>query len=398
MEPLSEQTNNFKVKQPQSCSRQSPDSPSRTFKGESIRSLRGLLHLSLTASFRSEEEEKKEEGKLEKIGNQQPVKQVDSKEKVSTDGTGGDDEAEKQRQRGLEARDEASARRRATVHANEVRSRLLQNLGIPPKEPPRVDTRRPQLAVTSNSTSVVVSSAKQPSPANSTPKSVNNEWGPSYTAKLNDDEDGSADEESEMTVDGTNDSKTLTIKNITESTDCEEENDSKNTSTTSDTDENIIDGDTTDKKKSVRFQPSVIIHPIPSHKVYSDRIKHTVWTGAWELEENVARNSLEFAYEGWDASKVLDEDTGLLYYLQPSHGGVGSAGKPSGEWIHPVHFGLQPPAPDEGEKEDDDDEVEKTVSEEEMWKQTCERLGIQPAEFYHNHSQPPAPQKPQTAQ
>ena len=126
------------------------------------------------------------------------------------------------------------------------------------------------------------------------------------------------------------------------------------------------------RRRRLQFDPAVRVHPIPSHGVYSQRVRHTIWTGADELAENVARNSLEFSYEDWDSQKVLDEDTGLVYHQ-------------GGEWIHPVHFDLHPPtAP-----EDDDEPV--LSSSDEIWKQTCERLGIQPAEYYHSIQQGPLP-------
>jgi len=140
----------------------------------------------------------------------------------------------------------------------------------------------------------------------------------------------------------------------------------------------------------------VAVRPIPSHKVYSDRIKSTVWSSAWELEENVARNSLEFSFENWDPDQVLDEDTGLLYYR--------------GELIHPIHFGQMPAEAEQQQQQDEaaaEMEAEaaankeetkgggeastssSTSEEDEIWKQTCERLGILPAEYYHSLLPPP---------
>ena len=76
-------------------------------------------------------------------------------------------------------------------------------------------------------------------------------------------------------------------------------------------------------RKSLRFHDIVTVHPIPKYTVYSKRIRETVWTSAQEMEENVARNCLEFAAEDWNWESVL-EDHELVYY--------------HGELVHPVHF------------------------------------------------------------
>jgi hypothetical protein len=112
------------------------------------------------------------------------------------------------------------------------------------------------------------------------------------------------------------------------------------------------------ENRKVQFQPTTQIHPIPSHKVYSNRIKQTIWTGAEELNDNVARNTLEFSYEDWNADNVVDEESGLIWY--------------HGDYVHPVHFHLQPQQP--------------VLSSDEIWRQKCEALGIQPAEYYHSRS------------
>jgi len=76
-------------------------------------------------------------------------------------------------------------------------------------------------------------------------------------------------------------------------------------------------------KRAVNFNPSVVVHPIPLHTAYSKRIRDTVWTSVSEMEENVARNCLEFAAENWDATQVVDDQDMVLYH---------------GELVHPVHF------------------------------------------------------------
>jgi hypothetical protein len=75
--------------------------------------------------------------------------------------------------------------------------------------------------------------------------------------------------------------------------------------------------------KGVHFGDTVTVHPILKHSAYSRRIRRTVWTDAREMQENVARNCLEFQAEGWELEGVLDDHAMVLY---------------EGERIHPVHF------------------------------------------------------------
>lgn len=84
------------------------------------------------------------------------------------------------------------------------------------------------------------------------------------------------------------------------------------------------------KKSGVSFETSVMVHPIPSRSSYSDRMRAQLWTPSIELQENAARNCLEFAAEGWDWRRVADDQDMIVYH---------------GERIHPVHFmqEFQPP-------------------------------------------------------
>lgn len=59
---------------------------------------------------------------------------------------------------------------------------------------------------------------------------------------------------------------------------------------------------------AVRFDDDVLVVPIPSRNAYSDRIKKTIWRDADELREIVNRNRYEYTFEGWDSSKVLEDD------------------------------------------------------------------------------------------
>mmetsp|Transcript_23105 Transcript_23105/g.54557 ORF Transcript_23105/g.54557 Transcript_23105/m.54557 type:complete len:156 (-) Transcript_23105:182-649(-) len=74
----------------------------------------------------------------------------------------------------------------------------------------------------------------------------------------------------------------------------------------------------------IQFNSVVKAMPIPSHQDYSDRVKRLIWSNGTEIRENAQRNAREFAFEGWSAQYVLEEDQ---MYLD-----VGSM-----EFIHPVH-------------------------------------------------------------
>ena len=76
-------------------------------------------------------------------------------------------------------------------------------------------------------------------------------------------------------------------------------------------------------ERSVSFSPLVTVHPIPKHSAYSQRIRQTIWTPPSEMQENAARNCIEFAAENWDWRQVA-EDQDMVYYR--------------GEFVHPVHF------------------------------------------------------------
>ena len=52
------------------------------------------------------------------------------------------------------------------------------------------------------------------------------------------------------------------------------------------------------KKKSLSFHETVEVVPIPMRNEYSNRVKARLWSNAMEIQENAARNSMEFAHEG----------------------------------------------------------------------------------------------------
>ena len=73
----------------------------------------------------------------------------------------------------------------------------------------------------------------------------------------------------------------------------------------------------------VNFDASVKVHPIPARSDYSQRMHSSLWTPSLEVSQNVARNTFEFAAEGWDVSGVLDDDQMIIF---------------KGEKVHPIHF------------------------------------------------------------
>jgi hypothetical protein len=83
-------------------------------------------------------------------------------------------------------------------------------------------------------------------------------------------------------------------------------------------------------KKCVSFDVAVTVYPIPLRTQYSSRIRNSLWTPVSELQENAARNCVEFAAENWDWRQAADDDDMVIYY---------------GEKIHPIHFVAQQEQP-----------------------------------------------------
>jgi hypothetical protein len=306
----------------------------RTLKGESIRSLRGSFQKSLSncsdssllptspASSSSREDDdvnKKGQSNIDSAVDQQRAEQRADDEAVISSSK--DDDHGDDDSSSKKPQSPSSVLLTSRRPAHEVRLQFLQNLGI---------QKQPDPATDNNSTSAAATTTFEP-------------WGPSYEGLVNDD--------------GQNGNNN---------------NNHKNSAHTCPLKEN----------RTLQFDGKVRIHPIPSHKVYSNRVKQTIWTCADELNFNVARNSLEFSYEDWNADNVVDEESGLIWY---SHG-VG--------WVHPVHFldlaggpSVAPPTPTAAEQQQPPQPEEETaLSSDEVWRRECERLGIQPAEHYHSLS------------
>jgi hypothetical protein len=75
----------------------------------------------------------------------------------------------------------------------------------------------------------------------------------------------------------------------------------------------------------IRFTETVDVFPIPMRSEYSDEVRAKIWSSTMELQENAARNTIEFASEGWDWRNVtLDDD---MYQCHTT-----------GKLIHPIHY------------------------------------------------------------
>lgn len=74
----------------------------------------------------------------------------------------------------------------------------------------------------------------------------------------------------------------------------------------------------------ISFKETVDVLPIPTRYDYSPEMRSQLWSSIHEINENAARNTIEFASEGWDWRNVaLDND---MCYCSTT-----------GQYMHPVH-------------------------------------------------------------
>ena len=79
-----------------------------------------------------------------------------------------------------------------------------------------------------------------------------------------------------------------------------------------------------DSTRRLTFNETVSVVHIPRRDEYSERIQNHLWHSSDTLKENIIRNAVEFAADGWDWKKVLEEKDHIPC-------------PESGELIHPVH-------------------------------------------------------------
>uniref|UniRef100_A0A7S0AQG4 Uncharacterized protein n=1 Tax=Minutocellus polymorphus TaxID=265543 RepID=A0A7S0AQG4_9STRA len=79
------------------------------------------------------------------------------------------------------------------------------------------------------------------------------------------------------------------------------------------------------KRRGIAFDESVNVVPIPMRTDYSKRMRDRMFHDRKELETMAARNSIEFAAEGWDWRTVTEEDG--MYTCSVT-----------GTKVHPIHI------------------------------------------------------------
>lgn len=57
-------------------------------------------------------------------------------------------------------------------------------------------------------------------------------------------------------------------------------------------------GNSAKRRKSITFDDSVDVLPIPMRSEYSNRVRERLWSNGGEIYQNAARNAIEFASEG----------------------------------------------------------------------------------------------------
>lgn len=110
--------------------------------------------------------------------------------------------------------------------------------------------------------------------------------------------------------------------------DCTEEDDNSTTtstsSTISDSDNDSLDSP---KKKSVGFNSTVKIQPIPHSSSYSPIQRRKMYSSSLEVRKNKIRNKKEYRFDGYDWRNVTEEWEMSVDMV-------------TGELVHPVHSHL----------------------------------------------------------
>jgi len=76
--------------------------------------------------------------------------------------------------------------------------------------------------------------------------------------------------------------------------------------------------------RSVSFDDSVTVRPIPRHDAYSSEEKHLLWADPYEIYENATRNSIEFAADNFDWQQASEEED----FVETE----------TGDLVHPIHY------------------------------------------------------------
>jgi hypothetical protein len=78
------------------------------------------------------------------------------------------------------------------------------------------------------------------------------------------------------------------------------------------------------KGRTVSFDDSVSVHPIPTRHQYPLQVRKEIWSCKREMLYNMKRNVTEFAAEGWNWKHAVEDHEMILGQ--------------NGELIHPVHI------------------------------------------------------------
>lgn len=78
------------------------------------------------------------------------------------------------------------------------------------------------------------------------------------------------------------------------------------------------------RRRGLTFNDQVTVVPIPKREEYSKRIRDRLWVNAKDLQSQVARNTVEFASEGWEWRNAFMDEEMYVCAL-------------TGEKVHPVH-------------------------------------------------------------